>query len=373
MKYRLMLLLLVLPGAFDVGQCERIKDIVDIQGIRGNILSGQGIIVGLAGTGDNTLPSRQMITNIFRDAGLKFSPDDFSGGSIAVVWVTAELGPFAREGSLLDVTVSSLGDGTSLQGGILLPAELKGLDGKGLEGEVYAIAQGPVSIGGWTASGKQASITKNHQNVGIIPSGATVEKTEIATFIEYLAGHRFVTLNLRNIDFSTAERISAAINQIHHNSAAVVDAGTIKVKVPNQISQMEIAKFIDNITSPNVKVDVPAIVVINERTGTIVVGENVGISEVAISQGSLVVKIRETATVSQPVAPFSDAGTTERIDETMLSVEEKDGFLIPMSQTTTVAELAKTLNAFGATPTDLIAIFNALKKAGALQAKLKIM
>ncbi len=375
MKYRLMLSLLILLGTFDVGQCERIKDIVDIQGIRGNILTGEGIVIGLAGTGDSTLPSRQMITNIFRDSGSLFTPSDFSGGNIAVVIITAELGPFAREGTLIDVTVSSVGDAESLQGGILLPAALKGLDGKGLDGEIYAIAQGPVSIGGWTASGKQASITKNHQTVGRIPGGATVEKAEIADFVEYLAGHRFITLNLRNIDFSTADRISVAINEIHPNSAAAVDAGTIKIKVPNQISQMEIAKFIDDITSANVKVDVPAIVVINERTGTIVVGENVAISEVAISQGSLVVKIKETPLVSQPTSPFSNRSLarTVVVNETELSVEEKDGFLIPISQTITVAELAKTLNAIGATPTDLIAIFNALKKAGALQAKLEIM
>lgn len=349
------------------GQCERIKDIIDIQGLRSNSLTGVGLIVGLASTGDTTLLSRQMLTNMLRDSGLVLSPSDFTGGNIAVVWVTAELGPFAREGSRIDVDVSAIGDAKSLQGGKLLPTPLKGLDG-----QVYAIADGGVSIGGWTASGDKASITKNHQTVGRIPGGAVVEKEEIATFIENIGGYRLITFNLRNSDFSTAEQISKAINQDYPNSTVVVDAGTVKVKVPEEISQAEIAGFIVDITKHEVKVDVPAIVVINERTGTIVIGENVGISAVAISQGSLVVKIKEMPIISQPTASFSDAGQTAVVEDTLIGIEEQ-GYLIPMPRSVTVSELAKSLNGIGATPTDLIAIFNALKKAGALQAKLVIM
>ena len=352
----------------DVGRCERIKDIVDIQGIRSNPLSGIGLVIGLAGTGDTTMLSRQMLTNILRDSGLVLSPTNLTGGNVAAVMVTAELGPFAREGLRIDVDVSAIGDAKSLQGGMLLPTPLEGLDG-----QVYAVAQGGVSIGGWAATGEKASITKNHQTVGRIPDGAIVEKQEIATFVEYVAGYRFITLNLRNSDFLTAERISSAINQSYPDSAAVVDAGTIRVKVPTEIGRPDIVAFIADITKPEVVVDVPATVVINERTGTIVVGENVGISAVAISQGSLVVKVKETAQVSQPVAPFSDAGTTEVIPETMVGVQEQDAHLIPVSRAVTVSELAKALNAIGATPRDLIAIFNALKRAGALQAKLVIM
>jgi flagellar P-ring protein precursor FlgI len=368
MKSRLILLLAIFLSMVKVGRCERIKDIVDIQGIRSNPLRGTGLVIGLAGTGDTTVLSRQILTNILRDSGLVLTPSDLTGGNIAVVMVTAELGPFAREGSRIDVDVSAIGDAKSLQGGMLMPTPLKGLDG-----QVYAVAQGGVSIGGWAAGGEKATITKNHQTVGRVPGGAIVEKEEIATFVEYIGGHRLITLNLRNIDFSTAERISKAINQTYPDSAAVVDAGTIKVKVPREIGQTGIAGFIDDITKPDVKVDIPAVVVINERTGTIVVGENVGISAVAISQGSLVVKIKESETVSQPIAPFSDAGTTERIPETTIGVEETDGYLIPVSRSVTVSELANTLNAIGATPRDMIAIFNALKKAGALQAKLVIM
>jgi flagellar P-ring protein precursor FlgI len=368
MKTRLILLLAILLSMVGAGRSERIKDIVDIQGIRGNPLRGIGLIIGLSSTGDSTLLSRQILTNILRSSGLVLKPSDLTGGNIAVVMVTAELGPFDRVGSRIDVDVSAIGDAKSLQGGMLLPTPLKGLDG-----QIYAIAQGGISIGGWSASGDKGSITKNHQTVGRVPGGAIVEKEEIATFIEYIAGRRVITLHLRNSDFSTAERVSKAINEVSQDSAAVVDAGTIKVRIPSDVGQDGIAGFIDDITKPDVKVDVPAIVVINERTGTIVVGENVGISAVAISQGSLVVKVRETETVSQPIAPFSDSGTTERVPETMIGVEETEGYLIPVSRSVTVSELANTLNAIGATPRDMIAIFNALKRAGALQARLVIM
>jgi flagellar P-ring protein precursor FlgI len=350
------------------GQCERIKDIVDIQGLRSNPLTGVGLVIGLAGDGDTTLLSRQMLTNMLRDSGLVLTPSNLNSGNIAVVWVTAELGPFDREGSRIDVDVSAIGDAKSLQGGKLLPTPLKGLDG-----QIYAIADGGVSIGGWTAAGDKASITKNHQTVGRIPNGAVVEKEEIATFVEYIGGYKFIRLNLRNSDFSTAEQISTAINQDYPDSAIVVDAGTVKVKIPSEIAQKDIASFIVDIRKHEVKVDIPAVVVINERTGTIVVGENVGISAVAISQGSLVVKIKEMPIVSQPTAPFSDAGETTVVEDTLIGIEEQQGHLIPVSQSVTVSELAKSLNSIGATPTDLIAIFNALKKAGALQAKLVIM
>jgi flagellar P-ring protein precursor FlgI len=368
MKNRLIAVFVILLGLTQSGYCERIKDIVDIQGIRGNPLSGVGLLIGLAGTGDSTQPSRQMLTNILRRSGIVLSPKDLTGGNIALVMVTAELGPFAREGSRIDVDVSAIGDAKSLQGGMLLPTPLKGLDD-----QVYAVAQGGISLGGWAAGGSEATISKNHQTVGRIPSGAVVEQAEVATFVETISGQSIITFNLRNSDFTTAQRISQTINELHPDSSVVVDAGTIKVKIPGQISQAGLAGFIDDITRPEVVIDTPAVVVINERTGTIVVGENVGISAVAISQGSLVVKVKETAIVSQPTAPFSDAGTTEKVPDTIIGVEEKPGYLIPVNRAVTVADLARTLNSIGATPRDLIAIFNALKKAGALQARLEIM
>ncbi len=330
---------------------------------------GVGLVIGLAGTGDGSLPSQQVLTNILRNSGLIFSPDELDADNIALVMVTAELGPFDRVGSTIDVDVSSIGKAESLKGGKLLPTPLEGLDG-----QVYAVTNADgVSVGGWAASGENASITKNHMTVGHIPSGAIVEREEVATFVENLGGHRYVTMNLRNSDFSTANEISKSVNERFPEAATIIDAGTIRVKVPGTMSDSEIPSFIDKITQMEVSVDTEAVVVINERTGTIVVGENVRISSVAISQGSLVVKIRETADVSQPVAPFSDAGRTVEVPETMLEVEEQEGALIPVKKTVTVSDLANTLNAIGASPTDLIAIFNALKKAGALQAKLEIM
>ncbi|MCU0914472.1 MAG: flagellar basal body P-ring protein FlgI [Planctomycetes bacterium] len=360
--------LLLLLGAGSRAGGERIKDIVDVQGVRSNPLTGIGLVTGLAGTGDSTLLSRQMLTNVLRDQGLVLSPMDVTGKNIAVVMVTAELGPFDREGSRIDVDVSTLGEAASLQGAMLLPTPLKGLDG-----EVYAVAQGGVSLGGWSASGNQASMSKGHQTVGRIADGAIVERSELADFVEQVAGQRYITLNLRNNDFSTAQRICDAINQSHPAGAVVLDAGGIRVSVPQTVTPEGIIGFLDEITQKQVTVDMPATVVINERTGTIVVGENVGISSVAISQGSLVVKVKESAQVSQPTAPFSNAGTTAVIPDTSLEIEEQSVYLIPVSRAVTVSELAKALNAIGASPRDLIAIFNVLKKAGALQAKLVIM
>ncbi len=358
-------LLLLMQGSL---QAERIKDIVEIQGIRGNPLSGTGLVIGLAGTGDKSSLSAQMLTNLLRQSGLVLSPSDMAGGSIAVVMVTAELGPFDREGTSIDVDVSVIGDASSLQGGILLPTELKGVDG-----QTYAIAEGGISLGGWAVSGSAAQASSNHPTVGRIAGGAIVELEELADFTEIIGGHRFISLLLRNEDFSTATHICSAINQLYDNSAVVLDPGTIRIQVPLVIPQTQIAQFIDYITSPEVQVDGTATVVINERTGTIVVGQRVTISEVAVAQGSLVVKVKEGARVSQPNGIFSNVGETVQIPETGISVAEPDVRLIPIPKAVTVAELAKYLNAIGATPRDLIAIFNALKEAGALQAKLVIM
>ena len=208
-RVRFLAMVFTITLAFaGLGRGERIKDIVDIQGVRSNPLTGIGLVTGLAGTGDSSLLSRQMLTNILRDSGLVLSPTDLKGGSIAVVAVTAELGPFDREGTRIDVDVSTLGDAKTLQGGMLLPTPLKGLDK-----QVYAVAQGGVSLGGWSVAGKQASISKNHQTVGRIADGAIVEKSELSTFVEQVAGQRSITLSLRNDDFSTARRISDVINE----------------------------------------------------------------------------------------------------------------------------------------------------------------
>ena len=361
----------VLACAVCTAQGARVKDIVDIQGIRGNPLMGTGLVVGLNGTGDSAVPSRQMLASLLqREGGMTFTPSTLGSGNIAIVVVTAELGPWDRAGARIDINVSAVGDTTSLQGGVLLATELKGLDGG-----VYAVARAAsISTASWTVEGKTGSkVAKNHPTVGRIPNGAYVEKEELSSFIETIGGQRYITLNLRNSDFTTAERIRQAIEGVYPKSTFVADAGTIRVRIPPEISRIEAVRFIDRITSLDVEVDMPAIVVINERTGTIVVGGNVGISETAVAQGSLVVKIKEQKFVSQPIAPFTEGATTEVVEDTSLSVEESEGHLIRVPHVVTVTELAKALNAIGATPRDLIAIFNALKVAGALQAKIEMM
>ncbi len=371
MKSRFQLFVLFLTIALSAAEGARIKDIVDIQGIRGNPLMGTGLVIGLNGTGDDAMPSQQMLASLLRRNGdMTFSPSDLGTGSVAIVMVTAELGPWDRLGSRIDIDVSTIGDAKSLQGGMLLATELKGLNG-----EVYALARtASISTSSWTVEGKTGSkVAKNHPTVGRISGGAYVEREELSTFIDEIGGHRYVTLNLRNNDFTTAQRIGQGIESVYPHSAFVMDAGTIKIRIPSEIGFGDEVHFIDEITRLNVKVDMPAIVVINERTGTIVVGGNVAITETAVAQGSLVIKIKEQELVSQPTTPFTEGATTQVIDETTISVEEEGGYLIPVPHVVTVTELANALNAIGATPRDLIAIFNALKVAGALQAKIEMM
>ncbi len=354
----LMLLLFALPT-----RAERIKDIVDIQGVRSNPLLGYGLVVGLNGTGDDSTASQRALANILRRSGLVLEPKDVSSKNIASVIVTAELLPFARKGSRMDVTVSSIGDTTSLQGGTLLMTPLMGADK-----QVYAVAQGPILVSGFAAEGQTSSVSKNHPTVGLIPAGATVEKEEIADFVE----NGCVTLNLRNPDFTTSEKIAKAINSIFGNSSNAVDAGTIKVEVPKTLTRGELTGFIDKICALKVKVDMPALVVINERSGTIIVGENVGISTVAISHGNLTIITQEKDFVSQPL-PFSKTGTTGKMHRTEITAREEGGALHVVPRQVSVSELARALNAMGLTPRDLISIFEALRQAGALQAQLKIM
>jgi flagellar P-ring protein precursor FlgI len=353
-------------------QAARIGDICDIYGVRGNPLMGTGIVVGLNGTGDSSIPSAQMLASLLRrESGTTFEPELLRSANIALVMVTAELGPWDREGSSIDINISSLGDAKSLQGGTLLATELKGLDG-----EVYAVARiGSISTSSWTVEGKTGSkASKNHPTVGRVPSGAVVERSELSEFVQMLGGKRCITLSLRQPSISTAERIRRMIDKTNPDMAMAQDPGTVRIFVPDEVAAgQEISFLFDTIMRKDVEVDVPAVVVINERTGTIVIGGNVTILETAVAQGSLVVRIKEQKMVSQPGAPFTEGATTQVVDDTALAVEEKEGALITLPRTVTVDELAGALNAIGASPRDLIAIFDALKKAGALQAKLEIM
>lgn len=359
----LILLPLTIMALSAAAQAERVKDIVEIQGVRSNPMWGYGLVIGLNGTGDNSETSRRALTNILRRTGLVLDVTDVSSKNIASVMVTAELGPFSRKGSTLDVSLSTIGNCSSLQGGTLLMTPLVGADGN-----VYAVAQGPISVGGFAAGGQNATIVKNHVTVGEIPNGATVEKEEIAEFVE----NGLVTLNLRNSDFTTADRIAKAVNTLHPDSAKAIDAGTVKVCVPDRLPKDKLIAFIDTLGNLEVEVDFAAIVVINEKSGTIVVGENVGISTVAISHGNLSIVTQEKDMVSQP-GPLSKKGTTEKVHRTEIDVAEESGVMRVVRKQVSVHELARALNAMGLTPRDLISIFKALKQAGALQAQLKII
>lgn len=364
----MVVLILAVALTVQTALAERIKDITTIKGVRGNHIYGVGLVTGLSGTGDKSSLSTRMIGSILRRSGLSVDPLGLSAGSLAAVMVTAELGPFDTLGSKIDVEVSTIQDASSLQGGNLLVTELIGIDGEG-----YAMASGPIFLGGFAAVGNSASAMKNHTTSGRIPDGATVEKEELATFVENISGVNYITLNLRNKDFTTAVNIQDSINVKFPGSSIAKNAGAVRIKLPLAINEDHVAGFINTIGLLEAEVDMPAMVVINEKTGTIVVGDNVGISAVAVSQGSLVVKIKESAFVSQPQAQFSDAGTTVVVADTSLEISEEEGYLIPIDKVITVAELAKALNSIGATPRDLIAIFNALKVKGALQAELKMM
>ncbi len=344
-------------------QAERIKDIVEIVGVRSNQLYSTGLVIGLNGTGDDSQASRQAAASFLRRTGQVVSPDDAASKNIAMVVVTADLPPFARKDTRIDVTVSAIGNASSLQGGTLLMTTLRGADG-----EVYATVQGSISTGGFAVSGDSATVTKNHNTVGRIPAGAMVEREEIASFVEN--GH--VTLQLRNADFTTADRIAKVINKTFKQSAFAMDAGAVRVRIPVTLRRSELANFIDRLGALEVEVDFPAVVVINERTGTIVVGQHVGISMVGITHANLSITTQEITRVSQP-GPLARVGETKEYQESEITAAEGIGRMAVVPRKVSVAELAEVLNAMGLTPRDMVAIFESLRSAGALQAELRIM
>jgi len=362
-KWIIPLLAVLLPAVLPA-RAERIKDIVSINGVRSNPLWGTGLVVGLSGTGDDSALGRQLLASILRHGGTTLNPIDITSQNIAVVLVTADLPAFARKGSRIDVTVSTVDDSTSLRGGTLIMAPLMGADG-----QTYAVSQGSLSVGGFGASGQSgSSVTKNHPTVARIANGATVEREEISDFVE----NGCVTLQLKNADFTTAERIAKAINEVFAKSSHALDAGTVRVEIPKTLTKGKLVGFIREIFTLEVEVDTPAVVVVNEKTGTVIIGQNVGISMVAIAHGSLSIITQEKDIVSQP-KPLSETGTTQTVHRTEIATQEEGGTLHVIPRMVSVAELARALNAMGLTPGDLIAIFNALAKAGALQAELKIM
>jgi flagellar P-ring protein precursor FlgI len=342
---------------------ERIKDIARFEGVRDNQLIGYGIVVGLDGTGDKGSAAIQSITNMLQRLNLTIDPRQLQSKNVALVVVTSSMPAFAKPGMKIDALISTIGDSKSLQGGTLLLSPLKGPDGK-----VYALAQGPVSIGGFAAEGEGASAQKNHPTVGKVPEGITIEKEPEFT----LGNGEDIRLFLHRSDFATADVISKKINRSFAGEYAFpIDPSSVKITVPEEYKN-KIVRLITDIEMLNVKVDLPARIVINERTGTIVIGSEVKILPVAIAHGSIAIEIREDSQVSQPQPFAPDTAETVIVPRTNLSVSEETGSLVEVSGVN-LGEIVRALNALGVTPRDLISILQALKTSGALMAELEII
>ncbi len=361
---RTLVIFLLLVEAAPAGT--RLKELATIEGVRENQLVGYGLVVGLAGTGDRsqTMFSAQSLTNMLERMGVTVSPQAIRVANTAAVMVTATLPPFAQPGSKIDVTAAAVGDAPNLQGGLLVLTELRGADGR-----VYAVAQGPVVTGGFVAGRSGTQQTVNHPTVGRVPNGAIVERPAPTP-----APGRRLHLQLRQADFTTAARIVEAVNKALGATGAPVasaeSSGLVTIDMPASYVQRTV-EFVAQLESVTVEADRPARVVINERTGTIVMGKEVRISPVAVMHGSLTVQVETTYQVSQP-APMG-AGTTEVVPQVGVGVKEEKTRNIVLKQGATVEELVRALSAIGSTPRDVIAILQNMRAAGALEAELEVI
>jgi flagellar P-ring protein FlgI len=339
----------------------RLKDLVMISGARDNQLVGYGLVVGLAGDGDkNPVYTVQSIANMLQRFGINVPAATLSSKNVAVVMVTTDIPAFVRNGTRLDVTVASMGDAKSLQGGVLLP--LMGADGK-----YYAVAQGALAVGGFiggSSGGGGATVQKNHPTVAQIAGGALVE-TEIQAQIVH---NNNIELLLRDPDFTSAARMAAAINARFTNCAVAADPMTIRVKVPAGLEDSTV-DFVAALESVEVTPDTSARIIINERTGTIVATSRIRIAACAVSHGELTISISSSLDVSQPNA-LSQKGETTVTPRTDTKISEGKGTLITLPEMPTIEKVSAGLNAIGVTPRDMMAIFQAMKQAGALQAEL---
>jgi len=340
----------------------RLKDLVSIEGVRDNQLIGYGLVVGLAGTGDRrqTMFSAQSLTNLLERMGVTVSPLAIRVTNTAAVLVTATLPAFAQPGARIDTTVAAIGDAANLQGGILVLTSLRGADG-----QVYAVGQGPVVTGGFSGGRGGTSQTVNHPTVGRTPSGAIVERPAPS-----VAPKGAVRLQLRQSDFTTSARIVASIHKRFQGAARADSAGLVTVAIPPDYAART-TEFVAELENLSVEADRPARVVVNERTGTIVLGKEVRIQPVAILHGNLSVEIQTTYAVSQP-APLSQ-GTTEVVPQTTVTAKEEKSRNVVLKQGATVEDLVRALGAIGSTPRDVIAILQNLRIAGALEAEIEVI
>ncbi|WP_456417504.1 flagellar basal body P-ring protein FlgI [Thiolapillus sp.] len=368
MKTISMTILLLLGLAATAVQAERIKDLASVAGVRENQLVGYGLVVGLDGTGDKTSQTQftaQSLKSMLAQLGVVVPPGvNPKPKNVAAVMISTSLPPFAKPGQMIDVTVSSLGNAKSLRGGTLLMAPLKGADGK-----IYAIAQGNLIVGGLGVEGRDGSkVTVNIPSVGRIPNGATVERTVASPF----ANANKLVLNLHNADFTTAHRVVKAINTvIGQGTAKALDGGSIEVRAPVDPSQkVGFLSILENITlEPG---EAPARVVINSRTGTVVIGSHVRVTPAAVAHGSLMVTISEQTAVSQPT-PFSRGGNTEVVPQSSVQVTQEDARMFLFEPGVKLNDIVQAVNQVGAAPGDLVAILEALKEAGALRAELIVI
>jgi flagellar P-ring protein precursor FlgI len=360
-----------ISGAFAAGDIpfepkaaasSRIKDLTSVEGARENQLIGYGLVTGLAGTGDGKVTQTiQSISNALQRFGINVPADLIKSGNVAAVMVTTDIAPSLRSGSRIDVAVSSLGDAKSLQGGILLQTPLLGADEI-----VYAVAQGAIAVGGFiggTEGPGGATVQKNHPTVGTITNGAIVEREIPADVIK----DNSLNLVLRNPDFTSAARLAEAVNQAFPNAALAKDSATVNVLIPKEYADYPV-NFIATLGGIELQPDTPARVVINERTGTIIATSTVRISTVAVSHGALTISIASNVGVSQPNA--FGKGRTVAVESTTTDVSEQHGGFSVVEESPSIERVAAALNALGLSTRDMMAIFQSMKKAGALQAEL---
>jgi len=358
---------LYLVSAFGAVHAERVKDLASVAGVRSNQLVGYGLVVGLDGSGDQTSQTPftvQSMKSMLSQLGITVPPNiDPQLKNVAAVMVHADLPAFAKTGQTIDITVSSIGNAKSLRGGSLLMTPLKGADGN-----VYAIAQGNLVVGGLSASGSDGSkVTVNIPSAGRIPNGATVEREVQTPF----AGDQPLVLNLHTADFTTATHLAGAINDsIGAGSAQAIDAGSVRVSAPIDSSQrVSFVSMLENLTlEPG---DAPAKVIINSRTGTVVIGSHVRVTPAAVAHGSLTVTITEEPIVSQPGALSN--GETVVVPTSDVAVSDSGSRMFLFNPGVTLDEIVRAVNQVGAAPSDLVAILEALKEAGALRAELIVI
>jgi flagellar P-ring protein precursor FlgI len=359
----LLLLLLSFAAAPHAAAQTRIKDVVDVENVRENQLVGYGLVVGLAGTGDrmrNAPFTEESMQAMLERMGVNVRGTNMKTQNVAAVSITATMPPFSRSGSRIDVQVSALGDASSLQGGTLIASSLRALDG-----EIYAVAQGPVAVSGFKGQGAAASVSRGVTTSARIAGGAIVERE-----VPYaLRSAESLKLALKNPDFATADRIARAINGRYPGSALVLDPGTVEV-APAGAFQGNVIDLVTRIGDLEVKVDQPARVVINEASGTVVMNADVRITPVAIAQGGLTITVSERPQVSQP-EPMSNGQTTV-VPRTQVQVDDGGGASLAMVNGASLQSLVSGLNTLGVSPRDLITILQAVKSAGALQAEIEV-